>query len=43
MKSATDCRWAVVYMVRHPEVQEKVQEELDTVVGAARRPGLQDR
>ena len=37
------CRWAVVYMVRHPEVQEKVQEELARVVGEARRPGMMDR
>ena len=30
-------------MVRHPKVQEKVQEELARVVGEARRPGMMDR
>ncbi|XP_059479051.1 methyl farnesoate epoxidase-like [Neocloeon triangulifer] len=35
--------FALVYMVRYPHVQRKVQEELDNVVGQERLPGLQDR
>ena len=40
--TATTLAWAVNYMVLHPEVQEKVQQEIDTVLGD-RAPGLEDR
>lgn len=32
-----------VYLVNYPEVQEKVQEEIDRVVGRSRLPNLDDR
>ncbi|GAB6027576.1 hypothetical protein CHUAL_001815 [Chamberlinius hualienensis] len=35
-------QWAIYYMVTHPEVQEKIQEELDGVVGSNRLPSLTD-
>lgn len=35
--------WAIIYMVRNPEVQKKVQEELDHVIGRERMPELKDR
>jgi cytochrome P450 len=35
--------YALVYMVKYPHVQQKVQEELDSVVGGDRLPGLEDR
>jgi hypothetical protein len=35
--------FALVYMVKYPHVQRKVQEELDLVVGGDRLPGLEDR
>jgi Cytochrome P450 len=35
--------YALVYMVKYPHVQRKVQEELDSVVGGDRLPGLEDR
>lgn len=35
--------WAIIYMVRNPDVQKKVQEELDYIVGRERMPELQDR
>jgi cytochrome P450 len=35
--------FALVYMVRFPEIQEKVQEEIDRVVGRDRLPSLEDR
>ena len=41
--SSTTLAWATLYMVRHPEVQEKVQQELDQVVGRSNLPGLEDR
>lgn len=41
--SSTTLTWGMLYMVRHPEVQKKVQEELDEVVGRSRCPSLTDR
>jgi cytochrome P450 len=35
--------FALVYMVRYPHVQRKIQEELDSIVGEDRLPGLEDR
>ncbi|XP_785753.4 cytochrome P450 2U1 [Strongylocentrotus purpuratus] len=36
-------KWSILYMMIHPEVQTKVQEELDRVVGRDRLPELDDR
>jgi len=41
--TSTTLTWAVLYMARYPEVQAKVQEELDMVVGSGRLPSLQDK
>jgi cytochrome P450 len=35
--------WAILYLVTFPEVQKKVQEELDAVVGRDRATSLADR
>nr|XP_057921192.1 cytochrome P450 2U1 isoform X2 [Doryrhamphus excisus] len=35
--------WVLLYMVVHPDVQKKVQTELDKVVGRHRVPSLTDR
>ena len=35
--------WAMLYMATHPEVQKRVQKELDEVTGRARRPQWADR
>ena len=35
--------WAALYMVRYPQVQKKVQAELDRVVGQNRPPSLKDK
>ncbi|XP_006163086.1 cytochrome P450 1A2 [Tupaia chinensis] len=39
----TAISWGLMYLVTRPEIQRKVQKELDTVVGRARRPQLSDR
>jgi 26-hydroxylase len=39
----TTTMWAMLYMVRNPEVMRKVQEELDSVVGCDRLPEWSDR
>ena len=41
--TSTTLTWAVLYMVRYPRVQARVQEELDAVVGQNRRPAIADR
>jgi len=35
--------WCFVYLILHPEVQKKAQEELDRVIGNDRLPMIQDR
>ena len=35
--------WAFLYMIMHPEIQKKVQEELDQVVGRGRWPTYGDK
>ncbi|OQV22182.1 Cytochrome P450 1A4 [Hypsibius exemplaris] len=35
-------RWAFLYVAKHPEIQAKVQAELDNVVGRARLPAYSD-
>ncbi|XP_078407105.1 cytochrome P450 2U1 isoform X2 [Cetorhinus maximus] len=35
--------WAILFMAAHPEVQEKVQREISTVVGESRPPSLKDK
>lgn len=35
--------WTVLYMIRHPEVQKKFQQEIDQVIGKSRFPVLADK
>ncbi|XP_058150488.1 cytochrome P450 1A2-like [Dasypus novemcinctus] len=39
----TAISWSLMYLVTMPEIQRKIQKELDTVIGRARRPRLSDR
>lgn len=41
--SSTTLRWALVYMMNYPEIQEKVREEIDRVIGQSRQPTIADR
>ena len=41
--TSTTLTWAALYMIRYQEVQGKVQEELDRVVGTGKQPSLKDR
>ncbi|NP_001165708.1 cytochrome P450 family 1 subfamily A member 1 S homeolog [Xenopus laevis] len=39
----TALSWSLMYLVAHPNIQEKIQDELDQVIGRERRPRLSDR
>ncbi|NXU51175.1 CP2J2 protein, partial [Turnix velox] len=41
--TATTLRWALLYMVIYPDIQEKVQKELDTVLGFSHLICYEDR
>ena len=41
--TSTTLTWAALYMVRYPEVQAKVQAELDNVIGVNRSPSMTDK
>ena len=41
--TSTTLRWAIAYLVNHPEYQKEIQSKLDEVVGRDRMPGLDDR
>lgn len=40
---ANSLDYSLLYMILHPHIQRKVQEELDAVVGRSRKPSLDDR
>ena len=41
--TSTTLRWAILYMIAFPDVQRKVREEIDRVVGRSRVPKLSDK
>ncbi|NXT23091.1 CP2J6 protein, partial [Syrrhaptes paradoxus] len=41
--TATTLRWALLYMVVYPDIQERVQKELDAVLGGSRVICYEDR
>ncbi|XP_014667028.1 PREDICTED: cytochrome P450 2U1-like [Priapulus caudatus] len=41
--TATSFAWLFLYMTAFPDVQRKVQQEIDEVIGQGRRPCLKDR
>uniref|UniRef100_A0A8B9JR42 Cytochrome P450, family 2, subfamily V, polypeptide 1 n=1 Tax=Astyanax mexicanus TaxID=7994 RepID=A0A8B9JR42_ASTMX len=41
--TSTTLLWAFVFMMKYPEIQEKVQAEIDRVIGHSRRPSMADR
>uniref|UniRef100_A0A8C0EP36 CP2J2 protein n=1 Tax=Bubo bubo TaxID=30461 RepID=A0A8C0EP36_BUBBB len=41
--TSTTIRWALLYMALYPEIQARVQAEIDAVIGQTRQPALEDR
>ncbi|XP_029005204.1 cytochrome P450 2J2-like isoform X2 [Betta splendens] len=41
--TATTLRWGLVFMMNYPHIQEKVQAEIDRVIGQSRQPTMADR
>ena len=41
--TATTLKWAILYLMLHPDIQRKIHEELDMVIGRERMPTLEDR
>ncbi|KAM7023457.1 cytochrome P450 2D17-like isoform 2-T2 [Passerculus sandwichensis] len=41
--TSTTLRWALLYMLLHPEIQSKVQAEIDRVIGRERPPSMMDQ
>ncbi|XP_066270198.1 cytochrome P450 2D28-like [Branchiostoma lanceolatum] len=42
-KTSTTLRWALLYMILHPDIQEKVQQEIDSVLGPNQEPSMEHR
>ena len=41
--TSTSLEWALLYMIHYPDVQAKMREEIDAVIGTGRLPELADR
>ncbi|XP_019134716.2 cytochrome P450 2J6 [Larimichthys crocea] len=41
--TTTTLHWGLLYMIHYPHIQERVQAEIDKVVGSSRQPSLADR
>ncbi|MGH0135546.1 UNVERIFIED_CONTAM: hypothetical protein FKN15_066154 [Acipenser sinensis] len=41
--TTTVMKWAIAYLLHHPQVQKKIQEEIDSTIGLDRHPNLSDR
>ncbi|KAL7980392.1 hypothetical protein Chor_014721 [Crotalus horridus] len=40
---STGLSWSIMYLISYPEIQKKIQEEIDVTIGRERKPRLSDR
>lgn len=41
--TSSTIRYALSVFIKHPEIQKKIQQEIDTVIGQERSPNMEDR
>ncbi|XP_061593792.1 cytochrome P450 2J2-like isoform X2 [Cololabis saira] len=41
--TTTTLNWGMLYMIYYPDIQERVQAEIDAVIGSSRQPSVSDR
>ncbi|XP_074523682.1 cytochrome P450 2J4-like isoform X2 [Halichoeres trimaculatus] len=41
--TTTTLHWGLLYMIYYPQIQERVQAEIDSVIGSSRLPSMSDR
>jgi cytochrome P450 len=41
--TSTSLRWFFLYMIEYPEIQKKLQDEIDNVIGKDRQPSYADK
>ena len=41
--TSTTVRWFMLYMITHPEIQKKIHNEIDSVIGKDRMPAWDDK
>ncbi|XP_037830220.1 cytochrome P450 2J6 isoform X1 [Kryptolebias marmoratus] len=41
--TTTTLHWGLLYMIYYPHIQERVQAEIDAVIGPSRQPSISDR
>ncbi|XP_047229728.1 cytochrome P450 2J2-like [Girardinichthys multiradiatus] len=41
--TTTTLHWGLLYMIYYPDIQERVQAEIDVVIGPSRQPAVADR
>ena len=41
--TSTALRWFSLFMIRHPDVQDKMRKEINDVIGTSRFPSLEDK
>ncbi|XP_069006180.1 cytochrome P450 2J4-like [Embiotoca jacksoni] len=41
--TTTTLHWGLLYMIYYPDIQERVQAEMDAVIGSSRQPSFTDR
>ncbi|XP_054459075.1 cytochrome P450 2J6-like [Anoplopoma fimbria] len=41
--TSTTLLWSLVFLMKNPDIQDKIQEEIDRVIGQTRQPSMADR